>query len=570
MQPLQLTDYDRIKPYLELGDYEGYNSNFVTMMMWNHEYHIEYEIHDHFLIMLHNYKGTKYFAMPFTSKDYYQEAMDYMIDYAKMNHFPFMIDCAVPAFVDEVKKLYKGRLIFERTRDFDDYVYEREALVSLSGKKMQKRRNHYNQFVKSYPDYEYRSLSLNDDFDLIIKCLAEWESDQSASESLTSEIYGILFLLSSNHLLNIKMGGIFINNELKAFTIASPLLHNTIQIHVEKADKSIRGLYPAIAKEFLEHEFTDYAYVNREEDMGLVGLRQSKMRLHPVHMVEKTRIFIDDTYIRIAKQEDEEAIRALWLDRFEDEDEQSTSFYFDHIYPHAKTYVLCFHDRIISAISVEQFVVNGYEDSYYVMGVLTDRSFEGQGFMKRLFNVVLNDYKEKRLYLTAYHPEVYKSLGFLPSHFMNKVKIDKKYYKTMETDYSLSHEVNAEVMSSLYDNYVSSCLEYRIRDIKSFELLLDRTRAFHQECVILMKDNQPSGYMIYEISNDNVDIVEIIYKREDIDAIVSCIVQSFKGKSINIIIDKEAYIEGKTSSYICMLCNKEDGHDHGIMINEVY
>ena len=117
MQPLQLTDYDRIKPYLELGDYEGYNSNFVTMMMWNHEYHIEYEIHDHFLIMLHNYKGTKYFAMPFTSKEYYQEAMDYMIDYAKMNHFPFMIDCAVPAFVDEVKKLYKGRLIFERTRD---------------------------------------------------------------------------------------------------------------------------------------------------------------------------------------------------------------------------------------------------------------------------------------------------------------------------------------------------------------------------------------------------------------------------------------------------------------------
>ena len=153
---------------------------------------------------------------------------------------------------------------------------------------------------------------------------------------------------------------------------------------------------------------------------------------------------------------------------------------------------------------------------------------------------------------------------------MNKVKIDKKYYKTMETDYSLSHEVNAEVMSSLYDNYVSSCLEYRIRDIKSFELLLDRTRAFHQECVILMKDNQPSGYMIYEISNDNVDIVEIIYKREDIDAIVSCIVQSFKGKSINIIIDKEVHIEGKTSSHISMLCNKEDGHDHGIMINEVY
>ena len=570
MQPLKLTDYERIKPYLLLSNYEGYNSNFVTMMMWNHEYHIQYEIHEHFLIMLHNYKGTKYFAMPFTSKDYYKDAIDYMMDYAKKHHFPFMIDCAVPSFVKEVEKLYKGQLVFERIRDFDDYVYDKHSLISLSGKKMQKRRNHYNQFVKNYPHYEYRSLSLNDDFDLIVKCLEEWESDHSSSESLTSEIYGILFLLSSKHFLNIKMGGIFIDDELKAFTIGSPLLHNAIQIHVEKADKSIRGLYPAIAKEFLEHEFPDYDYVNREDDLGIMGLRQSKMRLHPVHMVEKTRIVIDETYIRLATQEDEEVIKTLWLDRFEDEDEQSTSFYFDHIYPHAKTYVLCLHERIISVISVEPFVVKGYEESYYVMGVLTDRRFEGQGFMKKLFHKVLDDYKDKRLYLTAYHPEIYKSLGFLPSHFMNKVKVNKKYYKEMDTDYSLSYEVNAEVMSSLYYHYVSSYSEYRIRDVKSFELILGQTKAFHQECAILMKDHHPLGYIIYEISNDHIDIVEMIYKREDINAIISCLVQSFKGKSITLIIDKEVNIEGETSSYISMLCNQKDGHDHGLMINEIY
>ena len=54
MKPLKLSDLNTVLPYLDKANYEGYNSNFVTMMMWNHEYHIEYEIHDHFCIMLHN------------------------------------------------------------------------------------------------------------------------------------------------------------------------------------------------------------------------------------------------------------------------------------------------------------------------------------------------------------------------------------------------------------------------------------------------------------------------------------------------------------------------------------
>ena len=60
MKPLKLSDLNIILPFLDKADYEGYNSNFVTMMMWNHEYHIEYEIHDHFCIMLHNYKGIAF------------------------------------------------------------------------------------------------------------------------------------------------------------------------------------------------------------------------------------------------------------------------------------------------------------------------------------------------------------------------------------------------------------------------------------------------------------------------------------------------------------------------------
>ena len=140
MKPLKLSDLNIILPFLDKADYEGYNSNFVTMMMWNHEYHIEYEIHDHFCIMLHNYKGHRFFAMPFASHEYYKEAIEYMIDYAKEHQFPFMIDCAVPSFVEKLKKVCPGKFVYEHTRDLDDYVYDKEKLITLSGKKMQKLR----------------------------------------------------------------------------------------------------------------------------------------------------------------------------------------------------------------------------------------------------------------------------------------------------------------------------------------------------------------------------------------------------------------------------------------------
>ena len=123
MKPLKLSDLNTVLPYLDKANYEGYNSNFVTMMMWNHEYHIEYEIHDHeyhieyeihdhFCIMLHNYKGHRFFAMPFASCEYYKEAIEYMVDYAKENKFPFMIDCAIPSFVEELQKVCPGQFVY--------------------------------------------------------------------------------------------------------------------------------------------------------------------------------------------------------------------------------------------------------------------------------------------------------------------------------------------------------------------------------------------------------------------------------------------------------------------------
>ena len=121
MRKLLLNDYHKIKKYLDDANYEGYNSNFVTMMMWDHEYEIYYEIKDNFMVMLHTYLDEKFFAMPFCKPEYYYEAIEYMQNYAKEHNFLFRIDLAVEESMSLIKERYGDKFLYLHNEDFDDY-----------------------------------------------------------------------------------------------------------------------------------------------------------------------------------------------------------------------------------------------------------------------------------------------------------------------------------------------------------------------------------------------------------------------------------------------------------------
>lgn len=568
MKELKLEDYDKIKKYLDLANYEGYNSNFVTMMMWNHEYHIQYEIHDHFMVMLHHYKDIYFWAMPFTSEEYYQEAIDYMIDYSEKNHFDFMIDCAIEEFVNKVKKIYGQNLVYERTPYNDDYIYDRKMLQTLSGKKMQKRRNHYNAFLKNYPQYIYRDLDINKDFDTILNCLNKWETDKdNMSESMTSEIYGIMYLLSSKHLLNFEVGGIFIDGVMEAFIIASRLKHQTIQIHVEKANKNIRGLYPAILKEMLEHHFPDELYINREEDMGLENLRKSKQSLHPIKMIYKYRITKNKTNIAKANNEDKNEIIHLWQMCFQDENEDSTQYYFDNLYTEDCTYVLKQENKIISVVQIVPMnisIQNNKEEVYFILGVCTHPNYQNQGFMTLLLNYVLKLYYGKKIYLQAYHPEIYRPFGFFASHYHHQIELDTS---TLIKDDSLILNNKQDLLKGYYEVFVKQYDEYRIRDDVYWNLLIKRCAAFHDHIVIF----QNYGYMIYHQDNHDIYVSEIIYINQESLYHMLNYFYMYDGRVI-IECDLKANIPGQRKKLITMMVNHDtrDNVDPQKYINEIY
>ena len=567
MKDLTLSDYPIIKPYLDLANYEGYNSNFVTMMMWNHEYHIQYEMHEHFMVMLHTYKGIKFWAMPFTSPEYYQEAIDYMIVYSFEHEFDFVIDCAIEEFVNTIKPIYQDQLIFERTPYNDDYIYDKNMLKTLSGKKMQKRRNHYNAFIKEYPHYVYRDLDLINDFDIILNCLNKWEHEKDdLSESMTSEVRGIMSLLSSKHLLDFEVGGIFIDGHMEAFIIASRLKQSTVQIHVEKANKEIRGLYPAILKELLEHHFIDEKYVNREEDMGLENLRKSKQSLHPLKMIHKYRITLQKIEIRQAKIDDKDRIIELWKNSFKDETVESTQFYFEHCYKEENTFVLTQDKKVVTVVQIVPMLLSVQKEtklSYFILGVCTDDNYQNQGCMRKLLDYVLTLYNRKPIYLQAYVPEIYRSFGFYASHYHQIIDVDKAFLP----DVSVIPSFDYSLLQDYYEAYTKHFDCFRIRDADYWNLLLKRCKAFDEQILIF----ENIGYLIYHIQEDSIYISEMIYlNRNGISTMLSYFKKD--NKLIKLECDLTVFIPGNSEKIITMMSNQlfDDQEIDNYYINEVY
>lgn len=573
MQKLLLSDYNKIKKYLDDANYEGYNSNFVTMMMWDHEYKIYYEIKENFMIMLHTYLDENFFAMPFCKPEYYQEAIEYMMDYAKKHNFTFKIELATETSMNLIKKLYGDRFLYLHNEDFDDYVYSKTSLETLSGKKMQKRRNHFNAFLKENPNYIYKEIG-DEDIDNVLQCLKKWDFSHRIEESVISEYIGIVYLLVHRHELNIKTGCIYIDDQLEAFIIGSPLKHRTVQIHVEKANREIRGLYVAIGKFFLENNFRDFEYVNREEDMGLESLRKAKQMLHPIKMVKKYDVVLNNLTVKKATDDDLYPIIDLWRESFEDEDKQSTNFYFMKCYQKDNTYLLKNSSTIVSMMQIVPYTIildNQETTAYFILGVATDKNYQKQGMMKKLLNYVLNlpEYLNQKVMLQAYTPQIYYNFGFNENYFHKVTNVDKNKY-LFNNPLNVFDNYNCVDLLNLYIDFTNDYNGYRKRDIEYYEnYLTKRCQAYNDDIKIFYDNSKAVGYAVLHLDSDEIKISEIIYNNQNtLNNMVAYFVKY--DKAIIIESDLKSEIFGDCTYTCTMLTNflKNNFQDNNFYINE--
>ena len=290
---IDMESRELLNPYFDLVDYEACEYCFNTLYMWQHLYKTGYYIGDGFAVIVAEYEGNTFSILPLAKKEDMPRVIKFVIDYFEKEQKKIYFRGITKEVVDYLKENYPDKFDYTEERDLFDYVYDGDSMRELKGRKNVKKRNHINYFLKEYEGrFEYRLLDEND-FDACLKLVEEWTSNKEENgqvdEETEEELIGIKKLFNSFPVIKdkLKIAGIFIDGKLEAFTMGEYLNHNMALIHIEKANPSIRGLYPYINQQFLVNEFSDVEFVNREEDLGIEGLRKAKLSYHPVKFVEK-------------------------------------------------------------------------------------------------------------------------------------------------------------------------------------------------------------------------------------------------------------------------------------------
>ncbi len=197
----------------------------------------------------------------------------------------FGLDFKILAITEDdannVDKLCTNIFNVEHVRSMDNYIYDIESLISLSGKKLHKKRNHVNKF-KSLYDYVYEPVT-DENATECLYFVAKWyrEKEDVDRSILEFEKKATRDSILYHKELGIKAGIIKVDNKVIAFSAGEQVSDDTVVINIEKADINYQGVYATINNEFLKNEWSHLKYVNREEDMGIEGLRKSKLSYYP-------------------------------------------------------------------------------------------------------------------------------------------------------------------------------------------------------------------------------------------------------------------------------------------------
>ena len=200
---------------------------------------------------------------------------------------------------EELERLFPGKFAFKTNRDSFDYVYAIDDLADLKGRKFQKKRNHVNKFRSLHPDYQVVELN-SCNLPMVQYMVNEWYRIRMKEDPETDYLLeNVAMARAFQNYTALGFEGIALVDDGKvlAMTMGTRMSKDTFDIHFEKALENVEGAYAAVNCEFarfLRLKYPDVQYLDREDDMGLEGLRKAKLSYNPHHLVEKYWAYIPE------------------------------------------------------------------------------------------------------------------------------------------------------------------------------------------------------------------------------------------------------------------------------------
>lgn len=271
---LEVTDKELFDKY-KSSDSKYSENSFVTLYIWDKYYNLHLCEEDGFLFIRFTIDGKNQYLFPMGEGDRVK-AFEKVINIEDGVNLRFITE-EQKAFIE---KNFSGLFQFTLREDLCDYVYETERLMNFSGKKLHGKKNHVNFFEKNYA-YTYervtRDVAINECKPLLLSWIDEKTKNLNPIEHDAMEK-----VFDNYDLFNLTGGVIRVDGEIIAMSFGERLTEDTCLVQIEKAREDIRGAYPMMCKLFLANEFSDTTFTNREEDMGIEGLKKAKESYYPI------------------------------------------------------------------------------------------------------------------------------------------------------------------------------------------------------------------------------------------------------------------------------------------------
>ena len=282
---LSIEQKPEIDTLLRPAAHRGCAFSFANLYIWGRQ--CVARMGDDLLLFSH-FGGKTLYPYPVCSGDP-RPAIDALMRDARERGIPFRLTGLNTRDVENLQSWYPDQFCFHCGRDGHEYVYAIDDLAELKGKKFQPKRNHINRFLTEYPDA--RILPLTEETLPDAKALADrWHQRRTEEEDAGMELVALNRAFAHWKALGMEGLVLYVGSQVVAMTMGSRLGEDTFDVHFEKADLDYNGAYAVINRAFARHirdKYPQVKYLNREEDMGIEGLRKAKLSYHPHHMVEK-------------------------------------------------------------------------------------------------------------------------------------------------------------------------------------------------------------------------------------------------------------------------------------------
>ena len=358
--------------YMLSSEEQNCDLNFANIFCWSDSYHSEVAEAEGFLVIRFDNGDAKCYMQPVGRGDK-ATILELLHRDAFEQRTPLRLYGLSAEWRTFLEDNYPDEFAFDAPRALCDYIYRVDDLAQLPGRKYQPKRNHLNRFVAQHKWHAEPLSQAN-----INDCLAlnnKWLNSREVGDSERAEQQTLHRAFDNIEVLGLRGLVLYAEEKAVAFSYGTPINKTTFCTHIEKYDSTVEGAATMINRLMAQSLEGEFEFVNREDDLGLEGLRFAKMSYHPTLLLDK----ISALHLTPEQRE----MRAMWHEIFGDELSEIDSFLIRHT--EAIPLIHKEDGKVVSMLFVvplqmwEQRVA-------YIYAVATQPEYRGRGIASKLLN----------------------------------------------------------------------------------------------------------------------------------------------------------------------------------------